>query len=259
MERRIFGNGLALNGCWDGPVRFAFTERTGGVSLPPYASLNLGSHVEMIPLRWPRTADASSPPWAPTPFRSAFLSPTRSMAIRSFAWPRRTSRTLRASASASPPARTRSCARLATFRCLCAMRIARRSSSARKVASRWSIRAGGERTPDRGKAARALAEMTGEDPSTFSAYIGPHILGDEYEVSPEVVQMFSLQFDNINPYGARLLDMSRAICQSLEEAGVPRCEIHDPRLSTTRLNERFFSYRKENGICGRHAAVAMLR
>ena len=45
MERRIFDNGVVLDGCWDGRVRFAFTERTGGVSLPPYASLNLGSHV----------------------------------------------------------------------------------------------------------------------------------------------------------------------------------------------------------------------
>ena len=45
MERRIFDNGVVLDGCWDGPVRFAFTERTGGASLPPYASLNLGSHV----------------------------------------------------------------------------------------------------------------------------------------------------------------------------------------------------------------------
>ncbi|WP_438822039.1 peptidoglycan editing factor PgeF [Actinocrinis puniceicyclus] len=30
---------------FSGPVRFAFTDRRGGVSLPPYDSLNLGDHV----------------------------------------------------------------------------------------------------------------------------------------------------------------------------------------------------------------------
>ena len=206
------------------------------------------------------TAGAPSPPSAPSAFRSASSSPTRSIGdtvVR--VAPTNAGDLAAASGASSPPARTRSCARLATSRCFCAMRIARRSSSARKVALRWSIRAGGERTPGSRERPPARRPMTGEDPASFSAYIGPHILGDEYEVSPEVVQMFSLQFDNINPYGARLLDMSRAICQSLEEAGVPRCEIHDPRLSTTRLNERFFLLPKGKRNCGRHAAVAMLR
>ena len=38
-------DGLVLNEVRDGTVAAAFTERTGGVSESPYASLNLGSHV----------------------------------------------------------------------------------------------------------------------------------------------------------------------------------------------------------------------
>ncbi len=38
-------DGLVLNEFPDGTVAAAFTERTGGASESPYASLNLGSHV----------------------------------------------------------------------------------------------------------------------------------------------------------------------------------------------------------------------
>ena len=45
LERTVDGNGVALVGGTCGRVRFAFTERTGGVSKAPYESLNLGTHV----------------------------------------------------------------------------------------------------------------------------------------------------------------------------------------------------------------------
>ena len=43
-------------------VRFAFTERTGGVSEDAYSSLNLGSHVAMIPLPFKKIVAAHSRP-----------------------------------------------------------------------------------------------------------------------------------------------------------------------------------------------------
>ena len=44
MERFTV-DGVTLVGSRDADIAFGFTERTGGVSKPPYASLNLGSHV----------------------------------------------------------------------------------------------------------------------------------------------------------------------------------------------------------------------
>ena len=44
MERFTV-DGVTLVGSRDTDIAFGFTERTGGVSKPPYASLNLGSHV----------------------------------------------------------------------------------------------------------------------------------------------------------------------------------------------------------------------
>ena len=47
--RRIERAGVALVGDVEGPVSFGFTERTGGVSRAPFASLNLGAHVDDDP------------------------------------------------------------------------------------------------------------------------------------------------------------------------------------------------------------------
>lgn len=260
MERRIFDNGVVLDGCWDGPVRFAFTERTGGVSLPPYASLNLGSHVGDDPAAVAENRRRALASLGAVGLQERLLVPNQvhgDTVVRVAPTDAGDLAHVRERLAAGADAVVCTARDVPVLLCYadCTPVVICAQGGFAVVHSGWR----GTYARIAGKAARALAEMTEEDLASFSAYIGPHILGDEYEVSPEVVQMFSLQFDNINPYGARLLDMSRAICQSLEEAGVPRCEIHDPRLSTTRLNERFFSYRKENGICGRHAAVAMLR
>ena len=42
---RIERSGVHIVGCVEGTIAFGFTERTGGVSTPPFASLNLGAHV----------------------------------------------------------------------------------------------------------------------------------------------------------------------------------------------------------------------
>ena len=42
---RIERSGVHIVGCVEGTIAFGFTERTGGASTPPFASLNLGAHV----------------------------------------------------------------------------------------------------------------------------------------------------------------------------------------------------------------------
>lgn len=109
-----------------------------------------------------------------------------------------------------------------------------------------------------GKAARTLAAQAGCSTDEVSAYLGPHILGSEYEVSLELADRFRGRFGERVLAGARLLDLSEAVLASLEEAGVPASRALDSGLSTLSLPERFFSYRKERGRCGRHAAIAWL-
>lgn len=108
------------------------------------------------------------------------------------------------------------------------------------------------------KASRALADEAVCAPEDIRAYIGPHIQGDEYEVSDELIGRFDEEFGWHGSGVTRLLDLSRAIRQALVEAGVPASSIWDQGLSTVRDNDRFFSYRAEGGTCGRHAAVAVI-
>ena len=108
------------------------------------------------------------------------------------------------------------------------------------------------------KAASILCETAACPAISVRAYIGPHILGDEYEVSQELMERFCAEFGWVNVGGSRMLDLGRAIRQALVETGVPEDAICDLGLSTVRCNDRFFSYRAEKGTCGRHAAVAVM-
>lgn len=47
---RLTNNGVTVVGGEEHGIAFGFTERTGGVSASPYASLNLGTHVGDDPL-----------------------------------------------------------------------------------------------------------------------------------------------------------------------------------------------------------------
>lgn len=108
------------------------------------------------------------------------------------------------------------------------------------------------------KACQALCDAAGCDASDVSAYIGPHILGDEYEVSQELMDRFAAEFSCIDASTSRMLDLSAAICEALVDVGVDADNIVDTQLSTVRQNDRFYSYRNEDGTCGRHAAIGVM-
>lgn len=108
------------------------------------------------------------------------------------------------------------------------------------------------------KACQALCDAAGCDASDVSAYIGPHILADEYEVSQELMDRFAVEFSCIDASASRMLDLSAAICEALVDAGVDADNIVDTQLSTVRQNDRFYSYRNEDGTCGRHAAIGVM-
>ncbi|RRF91283.1 MAG: laccase domain-containing protein [Coriobacteriaceae bacterium] len=108
------------------------------------------------------------------------------------------------------------------------------------------------------KAARTLARECGCATSEVTAYIGPHITGEDYEVSAELLQRFEAEFGPAVRSSERHLDLAAAIRAALADAGVPSGNVLDCGISTASSTDRFFSYRAEHGACGRHGALACM-
>lgn len=256
---RFTVDGVTLVGSRDADIAFGFTERTGGVSKPPYASLNLGSHVgddfeavqhnRLLALRALGVENLYNALIIPNQVHGDDVVAVRN----SDAGYLESIRERVAQGADAIVCTARHVPVMLCFADCVPVILTCGNNGFAVVHSGWK----GTYARIAAKAARALCEETGADPSAISAYIGPHIQGDEYQVSDDLMHKFSLQFDTIAETASRLLDLSACIRQSLEEIGVPPCAIHDLRLSTVRLNDRFFSYRAENGTCGRHAAIAV--
>lgn len=110
------------------------------------------------------------------------------------------------------------------------------------------------------KAVHVLTAETGANVEDLLAYIGPHIGPREYEVSQEVIDRFTREFGSgiVAPdAGGRHLDLGAAVRICLTEAGVLAENIAEVTESTAAHTDRFFSYRAEQGQCGRHGAVAV--
>ena len=108
------------------------------------------------------------------------------------------------------------------------------------------------------KAARELSAITGATTDSMRAYIGPHILGAEYEVSPELAERFAAEFGPCALAGERNLDLGACIEAALVDAGLDAANICDEQISCFSQPERFFSYRASGGACGRHGALAIM-
>lgn len=111
-----------------------------------------------------------------------------------------------------------------------------------------------------GLAVAALADASGASPGSMSAYIGPHIGPCHYEVSEELASSFRERFpgsshsDGLRSASPRV-DLGAAVRSSLGEAGVTPEHIVGLDLCTAENLDLFFSYRAE-GVTGRHGALA---
>lgn len=259
LERRVRDE-VALVGSFSMPVSFAFTERSGGVSKPPYTSLNLGAHVgddldavyenRRRVLRAFNAFDYIDNLLVPNQIHSDKVSIVSS-SDKTYILKKRQEIAIGTDAIVC------TVPHVPIMLCFadCVPVVLVTSKGFAVVHSGWR----GTFNRISSKAAHILLEQTHQNPSDLSVYIGPHILGDEYEVSPELIEKFSARFGIIKSADNRLLDLSACIIESLVDMGVSTCSIHDAHLSTMRLNSRFFSYRCENGMTGRHAAIAIMR
>jgi polyphenol oxidase len=86
-----------------------------------------------------------------------------------------------------------------------------------------------------------------------AAVVGPGIGGCCYEVGPEVLAAFE-DLDHVAD--GRMLDLRAVISRRLERAGVTEVDHLD--LCTSCHPDLFFSHRRDNGVTGRQAGVAVL-
>lgn len=110
--------------------------------------------------------------------------------------------------------------------------------------------------------ADTVATMTdcGADPVQIRAYVGPCLSREAFEVGPEV----AAQFDDAlvhHPEGADRphVDLKAALRRQLEEAGVSDTAIEVSAHCTLQETEDFFSHRASGGNTGRMFGAIVLR
>ena len=105
------------------------------------------------------------------------------------------------------------------------------------------------------RAVDAMRE-SGADPARVRAWIGPCIGAGHFEVGEDVAARFAPEFvrapgkDRTRPH----VDLAAAIHQRLRDAGVADTRIRHADQCTFEMEDRYWSYRRDGGICGRQFA-----
>ncbi|MDO8963297.1 MAG: polyphenol oxidase family protein [Coriobacteriia bacterium] len=107
-----------------------------------------------------------------------------------------------------------------------------------------------------GAAAVRLSNAAGCEPADLIAYIGPHIGACHYEVGETLLSQFANAFGSIAVAQGRL-DLSAVVSKSLDEVGVPHSSVVHAGVCTAERTDAFYSYRTE-GLTGRHGAIACI-
>lgn len=242
-----------------GGVTFAFTERGGGVSEPPYASLNLGDACGDDPSRVAENRRRALAAIGAGGLEGRLVNPRQvhgDEVVLVTSGDDASVRAARAAARAGADAVVCTAPEVPVLLCFadCVPVVLACEGGFAVVHSGWR----GTIARISARAVRALCDQTGRDPSEVCAYVGPHVLAGDYEVSPELAERFSGEFGPAAVRGRRNLDLSAAIAATLADAGVGAESVAWCEDSTASCTGRFFSYRAEGGSCGRHGAVAVL-
>lgn len=114
-----------------------------------------------------------------------------------------------------------------------------------------------------GKTLSEMVDRYGVNPADVLAYIGPYIGPNNFEVGPDVWGLFEANFGKLTPMftadGAVRFDLADAVRESLSTLGVLGCHIASMGVCTVESVDRFFSYRAEGGTTGRLGALACIR
>ncbi len=243
-----------------GGVAFAFTERGGGVSLPPYDSLNLGTNTGDDPAAVAENrARALAALGVDAASAARLVSPRQVHGTRCLVVDDASPAALaHVAAEAEAGADAVCCSvpgvpvMLCFADCLPVVLVA---------PGAFAVAHSGWRGTLGRVSAVALAELlaaSGARADEVSAYVGPHVSGGDYEVSEELLARFEGEFGSMVRVAGSRLDLARAVRATLEGEGVPADRIVECDASTVSCTDRFFSYRAEGGPCGRLAAIAWM-
>lgn len=104
----------------------------------------------------------------------------------------------------------------------------------------------------------ALAEEARCEPSEVRAYVGAHIGPCHYEVDARTLSHFVNTFGTVARAESGGLDLGAVVTTDLTDAGVDSCNIARLGICTAEATDRFYSYRAEGGVTGRHGALVCI-
>lgn len=242
-------------------VRMAFTGREGGVSAPPFASLNLGGHVgddaravernrsivlkalggEGLPLVVPNQVHGD------VVAEVDDAAPGAVEAVRAQA---------RAGADAVVATVPGVAALLCFADCVPVVIVSPTGRFAVVHAGWRGVVNGIAPKAVRLMAKRDAAELGAHAAAGYNVYVGPHICPRCFETGEDVRARFVERFGEDVCPDERHVDLSMALGRDLVAAGVAPGRIAYADACTKCASERYYSFRAEGGICGRHGAVA---
>jgi YfiH family protein len=258
LQRRTAANGVTY---YASPllekmrVPHAFSTRLGGVSKPPFDSLNLGNpngcavqdNYEHVRENYRRLQDAAGCAGR----ELCRVHQVHGAAVVRVEPGKSFDLSAKADALVGPDP-----ARVLSVRVADCVPILLAAEGGRTVAAVHA----GWRGVISGAVSAALVAMSRASPGTCAAAIGPCIGGDAFEVGPEVVAEFARVFGEDAPIVRRVgdkgyIDLLEAVRLQLLRAGVSPGRIDTTDRCTYRDRADFFSHRRDNGITGRMSAI----
>ena len=111
------------------------------------------------------------------------------------------------------------------------------------------------------KTVEAMNAAFGSRPEACLAWVGTGISAERYEVDEAVASRFGARYLEASPGGKGkfLLDLSAANRDQLIAAGIPASRIECSPLCSSRDHELFFSYRRDHGSTGRMLSIIGVR
>lgn len=240
-------------------VRIAFTGRSGGVSEGPFASLNLGSHVNDDPRAVQENRDRLLRAFADNGTELLVPNQVHEDTVLCIDAIERTDEVREAAAQGADGliVSTHSVAALLCFADCVPVIIVSPTGRFAVVHAGWR----GVMNTISAKALRMMLEhdalqetVHAED---YNVYIGPHIHRECFETSAEIHDQFVETFGRTCDAGHRHIDLSQALRVQLVEEGIAPERICDVDICTVCHPDEFFSYRAQQGAAGRHGAFAV--
>lgn len=236
-------------------VRIAFTERTGGVSEGPYASLNLGSHVKDDPAAVEANRHLVMECMGAGEAQLIVPNQVHGSHVVCVDAPGRVA-AAQDEASQGADALVVSAPDVAALLCFadCTPVIMAAPDGSFAVAhAGWR----GVYAHIAVLALQRLCAVSGARPEECNIYIGPYIHAECFEVSADLARTFATEFGQSCTPDGRHVDMGQALRIDLARSGALLDRIADAGACTVCDNDRFYSYRAAGGTCGRHGAFAV--